>query len=102
MIVDSFGGQGLVDVSLCWNFGEGLAAFDSATLTARGPAGEVQLAMEGVGGAPEVTWLSGSASGSWRSRSYGEACPALGVGLGWRINLPAEISTKFEYTRCVE
>lgn len=102
MVVDSFGGQGSVEVSLCWNFGEGLATFDGATLTARGPAGEVQLAIDGAGGAPEVTWLSGSGPGSWRSRNYGEVCPALGVGLGWRINLPAEISTKFAYTRCVE
>ena len=102
MVVDSFGGQGSVEVSLCWNFGEGLATFDGATLTARGSAGEVQLAIGGAGGAPEVTCLSGSGPGSWRSRNYGEVCPALGVGLGWHINLPAEISTKFAYTRCVE
>ena len=102
MVVDSFGGQGSVEVALCWNFGEGLATFDNATLTACGPAGEVQLTIDGAGGAPEVTWLSGGGPGSWRSRNYGEVCPALGVSLGWRINLPAEISTKFAYTRCVE
>lgn len=102
MVVDSFGGQGSIEVSMCWNFGAGFSAFDSATLTARGPAGKVQLEVDGVGGAPEVTWLSGRAPGSWRSRSYGESCLALGVGLSWHVNLPVEISTIFKYTRCVE
>ncbi len=102
MIVDSFGGKGSVEVAMCWNFGEGLAAFDSDTLTARGSAGTVHLAIDGVDAAPEVTWLSGREPGSWHSRNYGESCLALGVGLGWHVKLPVEISTKFQYTRCVE
>lgn len=101
-IVDSFRGEGMVEVSLCWNFGPGFSGFDTAALRAHGPVGLVQLAVDGVQCRPTVAALSGVAPGSWRSEVYGEACAAVGVSLSWHVRLPVTIATRLDYVKCAE
>jgi hypothetical protein len=64
--------------------------------------GVLRLTVDGPGGPPTVAWLSGSAPGSWRSTVYGDATPAVGVSLSWHLELPARISTRFEFVPCAE
>lgn len=101
-VIDSFSGHGIIELTLCWNFGSGFEDFDMDAHMASGPVGKVRLTTDGINVPPTVTWLSGSRPGGWQSRSYGEVHSSLGIGFSWPVALPAEISTRFEYTKCVE
>ena len=101
-VTDSFLGHGTANVAFCWHFGRGFDRFDSLSMTARGADGEVRLSFDGVPTAPEVLFLSGEAPGGWFSTSYGEADPTVAISLSWRLELPAEVTTRFALMACAE
>jgi Heparinase II/III-like protein len=100
LVLDTFEGRGSVDLELCWNFGSGLTTFDTRALKAVGAAGEVRLDIEGTTQPPDVKYITGNSPGGWHSPEYGVVAPSLGILLGWRIELPARISTRFELQTC--
>jgi hypothetical protein len=100
LVVDTFEGNGAIDLELCWNFGSGFTTFDTERMTAGGVAGKVMLDIEGTPGAPAVEYVSGRSPGGWCSKEYGEVRASLGVMLLWRLDLPARVSTHFEFQRC--
>ncbi len=95
VVVDRFEGQGHIDVSFCWHFGDGFEVFDEASMVARGSAGQVRLDVSGVGGPPSMRPICEGSTGSWRSRAYGHRHSVLGICLSWRVVLPVTISTRF-------
>jgi len=100
LVSDIFEGTGSVDLQLCWQFGPGFTTFDGVRLIASGAAGEVWLTIDGVRGRPVVEFASGAQPGAWRSTEYGTMIPSLGILLGWRLDLPAAVKTRFELQLC--
>lgn len=101
-VVDCFSGEGEVNVSFCWHFGEEFKSFDQKRSVVIGNYGEIKLNVEGVTELPKVEFISEKSPGSWKSSIYGEVQPVLGICLSWCVKLPVEISTQFELTLCAE
>jgi hypothetical protein len=101
-VIDSFDGSGDVDIDLCWHFGKEFNDFSSAHMTVASSTTleEIKLRFSGVSGEPNVTPISGAMPGSWISYAYGELQPALGISFGWRVALPAVITTHLELKLC--
>jgi hypothetical protein len=96
--VDSLDGDGEVDVTFCWHFGEGFSNIDTKSMTLTGTIGKLRLSFEGVPGPPELSAATDRPPGNWASRVYGRKVPTLGLFLRWRIRLPAAVSTRFSLT----
>ena len=102
LVIDSFDGQGEVEVAFCWHFGEGFDTFEKDHLAATGTYGEVKLIVDGCSGSPCIEPLSGKAPGGWKSHVYGRVQPSLGFSLSWQVVLPTVISTRFALAVCAE
>jgi hypothetical protein len=95
IVQDALDGRGSVIAGWCWHFGSGFDRFDAGDLIASGECGQLSMVVQGPSGMPRVEPASGAVPGSWRSGSYGQKHPGLGVCLHWSINLPAVVSTRF-------
>ena len=102
VVLDSFDGQGTVDVAWCWHFGRRFHTFDQEHLVASGPGAQVRMCVEGVAGPARVAPIFGGAPGSWISCKYGEKQPGLSVYLHHTVALPAKVCTQFEVKLSVE
>jgi hypothetical protein len=99
-VVDSFEGEGPVNIQLCWNFGAGFNSFDSKLMSVTGAVGVVELVTEGFADSPLVCANSGDSDGGWISANYGEIEPSIAVRISGDVTLPAVISTRFKYIKC--
>jgi Heparinase II/III-like protein len=94
-VVDSFEGEGDVDIVFCWHFGAGLDSYDERSMAVTGGGCRVQLQVEGVSGEPATEVAFGAAVDGWSSPGYGGKQPALALYLSWRCRLPAKVGTRF-------
>lgn len=100
-VVDSFDGEGQVEIQLCWNFGAKFNLFDSNLMSVMGVDGVVELVTQGFVEPPLVCSDFGNSDGGWISANYGEAEPSIALRISGDVTLPIVISTQFKYKKCV-
>jgi hypothetical protein len=101
VVVDSFDGDGHVEIQLCWNFGTRYNLFDSKLMCVSGAGGVVKLVTQGFVVLPLVCSNSGHSDGGWTSTNYGEVESSITVHVSGGVTLPVVISTRLKYTKCV-
>ena len=101
LLVDSFEGEGEVDIQLCWNFGEVFDSFDKELKAISGVGGQVKMAVSGFLESPIYFSSYGGPEGGAISTDYGEFNSSLNVKVYGSVSLPAVILTSLEYKKCV-
>jgi hypothetical protein len=96
LVRDSFDGQGSVDVTWCWIFGQGFQRFDPAYMLASGDGGQVRLTVDGLADLFQKTSIFGAVPGGWVSFEYGDKTPGLAVRLRGKVALPATVEMHFD------
>jgi len=100
-VVDSFEGEGQVEIQLRWNFGASFNLFDDNLMSVMGADGVVELVTQGFGESLLVCADVGNSDGGWISTNYGEVEPSITVCISGDVTLPVVISTRFKYKKCV-
>lgn len=95
-VTDRFEGSGSIWLELSWQFAEQFAGLDPQRLRLAGPGCTLGLNVQGVAGPASVQPACDVDPGGWISRAYGRRTPAPAVRLGWRVVLPAVVTTRFE------
>ena len=100
-IIDSFDGDGKTDIQLLWNFGEKFKTFDGKLIPVVDTDDMVELQIKGFLESPFIYSNYGDPDGGWQSSSYGDVKPSLNIRVNGTVYLPAIISTRFKYKKCV-
>jgi hypothetical protein len=100
VVVDEFEGTGRIELTLCWQFGEGFESFETDQMAASAADARIELDIQGLSGPAAVDSALGAAPGGWLSPEYGTRQAALAVRLRWLVDLPVVVSTRMRFVPC--
>jgi hypothetical protein len=99
-VVDTFYGDGAVEINFFWHFGGEYASFDKAKMIAQSPTSSVLVQLLDPETHRSSEYQMCETVAIPESHSYGECRPTIGLRVQTTVSLPASILTCFTVEPC--